>query len=56
MYQVILRRGERCAIYSYLPRVLTIRLLQDLIVSLYGFAIGEEVDIIYKAACLYWEP
>ena len=32
------------------------RLLQDLAVSLYGFAIGEEVDIVHEAACLYWEP
>ena len=32
------------------------RLLQDLAVSLCGFAIGEEVDIVHEAACLYWEP
>ena len=29
------------------------RLFQDLAVSLYRFAIGEEVDIVYEAACLY---
>ena len=47
MYQVILRRGERCAIYSCPPRALTMRLLQDLAVSLCGFAIGEENSSFY---------
>ena len=56
VYQVILRKGEYYAIYNYLPRVFIIRFLQDLAVSLYRFTIGEEVDIVYKAAYLYQEP